>query len=1228
MTSNRDGERSDNLHAATEPTTEGLSLSEELFYSGEKGDVDRCLELLNNGADVNWKASRDLWFRTPLMQAAKSGMTDVCQLYIEHSADVNACTVSKYTALILAARYGKTEVCKLLLSKGADVNSQTKEGETALMWAAHGGYCNTCKLLLESGAKVDLQDVYGFTALIHAARDGHMDTCIVLLDFGADVNAVSKLGNKVFDAEDWARANKHKSIIKLLQSYKVRCSLLKDGSDPPSYVTLNVCGAVNAGKTTLVEKLQMRPIQLRLRHDNQPDTSQDMASRTAGIEVGIINVPGVGEFRKMDMAGHTWAFTSNEYFIGKRTSISLVLFDLSKTDSEVEDDLFHHLGSLKARETKCGVLRYRPEVVLIASHADKMATDPQVRANAYFRIAMNGFQAYLNFYPRVMVLDCTNPNNREFNALRECLKELRAKIIKTSERVPRLCAQLLPYIRTWAKERPSFPVASWQEFVKIVKEINKSADEEGVRNVAYYLNESAEIVNDNSPELRDKVILDVNWLTSHIFGIALAPANFPRSLRIDRVSGMVEKRELQATFPECPLEQLIELFVRFEVCLPWDEQHLICENYLFPSHLEQNRSNLDDVWPQFDTDGDGICVVGRIVECKNEVDTLPCSFFPKFQIRLLSRFGHRSPVWHGGIKIADDAVEILATLSSSLKAVNFCVWAPKGCEERCYSSMKFIESLRDGLLDEVAGGVEFEHKALSIKMLHHKKFEGYPVKEVDDKLHEDGPNARVVLESCGINERAVDVMYCGIRRYIFPPDHISHLAIRDRKELAQLLDTGSDSNHLKSLSEQLEVKSLPVEHEDSEDMEVSGFTNVISGSETDRYLSRCALGSDLRAKDLIEALERINRFDAATVISRWLSSVNKAQQTPPMYKTRGESSASERSCSVSSRRRGTSGASEHSEIRTRSMRGSSASDGSPLLPTRSSIGSGRGPCSCVCSRHSFDTSSRKESGASENSLPFDSMNGAHSRGASIASGGSFNGTTSQQRVIDLRHGFRSASSSSACSHPTEECYYGSEERLSCEESQINGTEQIVPQPRLLIHPCRNCQHCAQKLPVEDTGDDRVRLSVEETSKDTHAKSRDAELELISTPVQVSNSDIKKDVSNQSTEESLPTAETCVTDDNSTLPMRSLIPELSSRLSLSWRPVAVDLGFRRSELGCFEQPSLLRMQASHMLHSWLSKNKCTLGCQQCQGVLLEILGEAFENAHRADLKDFLQHSRAV
>ena len=322
-----------------------------------------------------------------------------------------------------------------------------------------------------------------------------------------------------------------------------------------------------------------------------------------------------------------------------------------------------------------------------------------------------------------------------------------------------------------------------------------------------------QIVNDNSPELRDKVVLDVNWLTSHIFGIALAPANFPRSLRSDRVSGMVAKADLQANFSECPLEQLIELFVRFEVCIPWDEQKLLCDNYLFPSHLEHDRSNLDDVWPQFGSSGADLCVVGRIVECKSKIDTLPHSFFPKFQIRLLRRFGHRSPVWLGGIKVADDTVEILVTLSPSLRSVNICVWAPKGFEERCYMSLEFIESLRNELLEEVAGGVEFLHQAMSVKMLHQKRFVGYPLNIVDEALEKNDVNSRVVLENCGVNELAVDVKYCGVRRYVHPPDHVSHMTLKDRKELAELLDNDCNSN-LTSLSEQLGVRSVPVENED------------------------------------------------------------------------------------------------------------------------------------------------------------------------------------------------------------------------------------------------------------------------------------------------------------------------------------------------------------------------------------------------------------------------------
>ena len=376
---------------------------------------------------------------------------------------------------------------------------------------------------------------------------------------------------------------------------------------------------------------------------------------------------------------------------------------------------------------------------------------------------------------------------------------------------------------------------------------------------------------------------------------------------------------------------------------------------------------------------------------------------------------------------------------------------------------------------------------------------------------------------------------------------------------------------------------------------------------------------------MAEALERINQFQAATVIGKWLLSVDEKQQNPTMHQPRGESSASERSYSFSSRTRGASGPFEHA----RSMGGSSASEGSPLLPTRHSSSHGREPCSCAYSRHSFDRDTRKERGASEHSLPFEDDNGGQSRGAYGAPHGSFPGV-SQHWHIDLRRGCRSASSTSAHSHPTEESYAGSEESLalSCEETRIiQPTEQIVPQPRHRIHPCSNCKSCGPKLSVEETGDKKVRIGVEETSKDTHAQTRDADLSVSSSPVQESKSDSDiEDFSSQSTDESFPTMETGVTDNKTSLPLSILLPELSSRLSLSWRPVAVDLGFRSSELGCFEQASLLRVQASHMLNSWLSKNECALGCEHCQSFILERLQDAFENAHRSDLKDFLQHSK--
>lgn len=97
-----------------------------------------------------------------------------------------------------------------------------------------------------------------------------------------------------------------------------------------------------------------------------------MFLRIVGIGVGIIKVFGVGEFCKMDMVGYIWVFISNEYFIGKRIFIFLVLFDLSKVDEEIKKDLFYYLSLLKVREIKVGVFCFCLEVVLIVIYIDKV----------------------------------------------------------------------------------------------------------------------------------------------------------------------------------------------------------------------------------------------------------------------------------------------------------------------------------------------------------------------------------------------------------------------------------------------------------------------------------------------------------------------------------------------------------------------------------------------------------------------------------------------------------------------------------------------------------------------------------------------------------------------------------------------------------------------------------------------------------------------------------------
>ena len=76
------------------------------------------------------------------------------------------------TPLMAAARDGLTQEVRRLIAMGADVNSKTSSGVTPLMYASEEGHEEVVRVLL-AGAHVDDEDCDGSTALMAAACWGH-----------------------------------------------------------------------------------------------------------------------------------------------------------------------------------------------------------------------------------------------------------------------------------------------------------------------------------------------------------------------------------------------------------------------------------------------------------------------------------------------------------------------------------------------------------------------------------------------------------------------------------------------------------------------------------------------------------------------------------------------------------------------------------------------------------------------------------------------------------------------------------------------------------------------------------------------------------------------------------------------------------------------------------------------------------------------------------------------
>lgn len=136
----------------------------------------------------------EMVFERGLWQAAMDGNIErVEMLLLQRGHDARAEDSAGYTPLHYAARNGHYRVCEILLQHGADVNATTPSIQsTALHRAATQGHATTVETLLRHGANANLRDTDGKTALHRAIwehassietlqNSSFSDTCTLLL---------------------------------------------------------------------------------------------------------------------------------------------------------------------------------------------------------------------------------------------------------------------------------------------------------------------------------------------------------------------------------------------------------------------------------------------------------------------------------------------------------------------------------------------------------------------------------------------------------------------------------------------------------------------------------------------------------------------------------------------------------------------------------------------------------------------------------------------------------------------------------------------------------------------------------------------------------------------------------------------------------------------------------------------------------------------------------------
>ena len=186
----------------------------------DKGEVKIALALLRCGADIN---ALDIFGESSLYRSARDGNRVLMKLLLEHQADVNVRTGNGrlITSLHFAAQVEELDICQLLLEHGADLASRNSDGFVPLHVASGRGHLNVVEEFLGRGADPNAQDVRRWAPL-HWASSGPLEVVQSLVRHGAELDKTTVVQETPLH------------VASRLGSLKIARFLIEKGANPMS----------------------------------------------------------------------------------------------------------------------------------------------------------------------------------------------------------------------------------------------------------------------------------------------------------------------------------------------------------------------------------------------------------------------------------------------------------------------------------------------------------------------------------------------------------------------------------------------------------------------------------------------------------------------------------------------------------------------------------------------------------------------------------------------------------------------------------------------------------------------------------------------------------------------------------------------------------------------------------------------------------------------------------